>query len=78
MNELARRLLAEKLVDDFSEDDVQRISESGEDELTEKLKELIPVDKRELLFFVGGAVRRKLWAGVATVCELRGTDYFNA
>lgn len=49
MNELARKLLAEKLVDDFYDEDVQRIVGSGGDELAEQLKGLIPMDKRELL-----------------------------
>ena len=50
MNELARKLLAEKLVDDFYEEDVQRIAGSGGDELAEQIEEIIPTDKRELLF----------------------------
>lgn len=48
MNELARRLLAEKLMDDFYEDDFRENTESGGDELAEQLKKLIPEDKREL------------------------------
>jgi len=50
VNELARKLLSEKLVDDFYEEDVQTSAEEGEDELAEQIKELIPAEKRELLF----------------------------
>jgi len=49
MNELARKLLAEKLVDDFYEEDVRENTGPGEDELSEQLKMLIPAEKRELL-----------------------------
>ncbi|KYP81981.1 hypothetical protein AYJ22_15710 [Ferroacidibacillus organovorans] len=49
MNELAKKLLAEKLVDDFYEEDVRENTGPGEDELSEQLKMLIPADKRELL-----------------------------
>jgi len=49
VNELARKLLAEKLVDDFYEDKLREDAESVGDELSEQLKGLIPVDKRELL-----------------------------
>lgn len=49
MNELARKLLAEKLVDDFYEDDFRENTDSSEDELEEQLKGLIPADKREML-----------------------------
>jgi len=48
VNQLARKLLAEKLVDDFYEDDVRVNTEAGGDELAEQLKELIPADKREM------------------------------
>ena len=50
MSELARRLLAEKLIDDFYEDDVRGAEPLEKDRLTEQLKTLIPSDKRELLF----------------------------
>ena len=50
MSELARRLLAEKLIDDFYEDDVRGAEPLEKDGLTEQLKTLIPSDKRELLF----------------------------
>lgn len=50
MSELARRLLAEKLIDDFYEDDVRGAGPLEKDGLTEQLKTLIPSDKRELLF----------------------------
>lgn len=49
MNELAKRLLAEKLVDDFYDEDVREDAVSVGDELSEQLKTMIPVDKRELL-----------------------------
>jgi len=49
VNELARKLLVEKLVDDFYEGDVRVNTEAGGDELAEQLKELIPADKREML-----------------------------
>jgi hypothetical protein len=48
VNELVKKLLAEKLVDDFYEEDVQTSAEAGKDELTDQLKGLIPADKREL------------------------------
>ena len=50
VNELARKLLAEKLVDNFYEEDAQTSAEEDEDELAEQIKELIPAEKRELLF----------------------------
>ncbi|MHB1682962.1 MAG: hypothetical protein ACYCYO_09105 [Bacilli bacterium] len=50
MSELARRLLAEKLIDDFYEDDVRGAEPLEKDGLTEQLKTLVPSDKQELLF----------------------------
>lgn len=50
---LASRLLAEKLIDDFYEEDVianQRNGEPATDALTEELKSLLPTDSHALLF----------------------------
>lgn len=48
MNELVRKLLTDKLVDDFYEEDVQGNVGPSEDELTEQLKGLSSAVKRRL------------------------------
>lgn len=52
MCELARNLLAEKLVDDFYEEDVRHVGqeEVNKGDLTERLKALLPRDQHELLY----------------------------
>lgn len=52
MYELARRLLAEKLIDDFYEDDLRPrgAMDESKNARTEELKQLLPVGKWDLLF----------------------------
>lgn len=53
MRELASRLLAEKLIDDFYEEDGRKKpggAEALEDSLTEALKSRLPTDDHALLF----------------------------
>ena len=50
MCEMARKLLAEKLVDDFYKDDRWEQEPVSQTDLTEQLKAILPVDQYELLF----------------------------
>ena len=52
MCELARNLLAEKLVDDFYEGDMRHVDqeEMNKGDLTERLKALLSGDQHELLY----------------------------
>lgn len=49
MNDLAKRLLAEKLIDDFYEDELREKVGFKGDKLADCLKQYIPADKRQLL-----------------------------
>lgn len=52
MCELVKQLLAEKLIDDFYEEDLNHVGagEPALDPLTEVMKALLPLDKHVLLF----------------------------
>lgn len=49
VNDLAKRLLAEKRINDFYEDALRENAGFEGDELAERLKEYTPVDERQLL-----------------------------
>ncbi len=84
MCELASRLLAEKLIDDFYEEDGRRESggaEAPEDPLTEALKSRLSTDDHALLFRWEALCTEtceeqlRRFARFVAVLILRGMDY---
>ena len=50
MNQIAKQLLAEKLIDDFYEEYVQAGKPQNIENLAERLKALLPAEQHELLY----------------------------